>query len=244
MKGKKIIALTAMMLSMVATTATAEDATKDVEAHVGADLVSSYIWRGQKCGGVSIQPAASIAWKGLSLGAWGSYAISPEKNGSDEELDLTLAYEISGFHAGITDYYFFNAGCPFFKYGKMGESSHTFEANLGYDFGFLSVNWFTNFAGNDGLNKKGKRAYSSYIQLDAPFKLAKLDWNATLGVVPFRTDFYASDQSKGFHVNNVALKAGYTFESKKDISFPLSAQVIANPSSREMYFLIGGGISY
>ena len=43
-----------------------------VEASVGADLVSSYIWRGQELGDVSIQPSVSLSWKGLSLTAWGS----------------------------------------------------------------------------------------------------------------------------------------------------------------------------
>ena len=43
-----------------------------VEASVGADLVSGYIWRGQDLGGVSIQPSLGIAYKGFSLGAWGS----------------------------------------------------------------------------------------------------------------------------------------------------------------------------
>ena len=43
-----------------------------VEASVGADLVSSYIWRGQELGDVSIQPSVSLSWKGLSLTVWGS----------------------------------------------------------------------------------------------------------------------------------------------------------------------------
>ena len=43
-----------------------------VEASVGADLVSGYIWRGQDLGNVSIQPSLSIAYKGFSLSAWGS----------------------------------------------------------------------------------------------------------------------------------------------------------------------------
>ena len=46
-----------------------------VEASVGADIVSGYIWRGQDLGGVSLQPSASIAYKGFSLEAWGSVGI-------------------------------------------------------------------------------------------------------------------------------------------------------------------------
>ena len=47
-----------------------------VEAHLGADIVSDYIWRGQDFGNVSLQPELSVAWKGLSLSAWGSVGLS------------------------------------------------------------------------------------------------------------------------------------------------------------------------
>lgn len=211
-----------------------------VEAQIGADVVTSYIWRGQKNGGVSIQPSASLSWKGLSLGAWGSSAIAPRSkyDGTQEELDITLGYAVKGFSIGITDYYLFDSGHPFFKYGTLSETSHTFEGTIGYDFGFLSVNWSTNFAGADGVKKDGKRAYSSYLQLDAPFKLAKLNWNATLGVVPYRTTFYAADESNGFHVNQVALRAEYPFTTKS-VDLPVFAQLIANPSSRDLYYVFG-----
>ena len=42
-----------------------------MEASVGVDLVSGYVWRGQDLGGVSLQPAVSVAYKGFSLEAWG-----------------------------------------------------------------------------------------------------------------------------------------------------------------------------
>ena len=50
-------------------------------------------------------------------------------------------------------------------------TAHVFEAQVGYDFGPLAVNWYTNFAGADGVKENGKRAYSSYLALSAPFKL-------------------------------------------------------------------------
>lgn len=239
-KVKKIWVAVAMLTMSLPTIAQDE-----IEATLGTDVVSSYIWRGQHNAGVSLQPTASLSWKGLSLGAWGSYAIAPQDKfeGTQEELDVTLAYNVKGFTVGITDYYLFDAGHPFFKYGSLGETAHTFEANLGYDFGFLSVNWYTNFAGADGVNKKGKRAYSSYLQLDAPFKLAKMDWTASLGVVPYRTDFYAADQSNGFHINQIALRAEYPIQCGKSFKIPVFGQLMANPSSRDFYYLIGFSIN-
>ena len=49
-----------------------------VEASVGADFVSGYIWRGQDLGGVSIQPTLSVSYKGFSLSAWGTTGIEKE----------------------------------------------------------------------------------------------------------------------------------------------------------------------
>lgn len=89
-----------------------------VEASVGADIVSGYIWRGQDLGGVSFQPSASIAYKGFSLEAWGSVGI--EKTNADgydaKELDLILGYSTGGFSISITDYWF-NTGAGYFHYG-------------------------------------------------------------------------------------------------------------------------------
>lgn len=211
-----------------------------VEATLGADLVSGYVWRGQKNGGFSIQPNAALSFKGLSLGAWGSFALAPNSDlkGTDEEIDLTLGYAVGGLHVGVTDYYLFNCGHPFFKYGSLDRTAHTFEAGIGYDFGVVALDWYTNFAGADGVDKDGHRAYSSYLTVGAPFRLAKLDWRASVGIVPYRTSFYAADDSHGFHVNDVSLRAEYTI-ALPHFSLPVYGQLTANPSSRELHYLIG-----
>ena len=141
-----------------------------VEASVGADLVSGYVWRGQDLGGVSVQPGLSVAYKGLSLAAWGSAGL--EKDGA-QELDLTLKYTKGGFSVSVTDYWF-SGGAGYFSYGAH-DTAHVFEAQVGYDFGFLAANWYTNFAGMDGTDGGGHRAYSSYVSLSAPFRLGGLE---------------------------------------------------------------------
>ena len=118
-----------------------------VEASVGADFVSGYIWRGQDLGGVSIQPTLSVSYKGFSLSAWGTAGIEKEDT---KEIDLTLGYTTGGFSISVTDYWF-NGGPGYFHYGSHN-TNHTFEAQIGYDFGPLALNWYTNFAGTDGVN--------------------------------------------------------------------------------------------
>ena len=211
-------------------------AQEKVETTICGDVVSSYIWRGQDLGSVSLQPTLGIGYKGLSLTAWGSVGLSDPSD--TKEFDLTLGYTIGGLNIGITDYWF-NGGLDpqnrYFKYDAHG-TNHVFEANIGYDFGLASLQCFTNFAGNDGMNKDGKRAYSSYVELSVPFKLATVDWTATAGAVPFSTDFYGTD---GFAVTNLALKAAKEIKVTDTFSVPVFGQVVANPCSQKAYLVIG-----
>ena len=209
---------------------------QEIETTISGDIVSSYIWRGQDLGDVSLQPTLGIGYKGLALTAWGSVGLSDPMD--TKEFDLTLAYQTGGFNIGITDYWF-DAGLDpenrYFKYDAHG-TNHVFEANIGYDFGFASLQWYTNFAGNDGYNKDGKRAYSSYLEANVPFKLATVDWTATAGVVPFSTTSYGTT---GFAVTNLALKATKDIKVTDSFSIPIFAQVVGNPCSQKAYLVLG-----
>jgi hypothetical protein len=209
-----------------------------VEATVSADVVSSYIWRGQDMGGAAVQPTLGIGYKGLSLTAWGSYGIDSQNE--MKELDLTLSYSIGGLTVGVTDYYcatgIESTPGKYFEYAAHS-TAHVFEANVGYDFGCLSVNWFTNFAGADGVNKDGERAYSSYFELAAPFKLGGIDWTATLGAVPYATTSYAD--AGGFAVTNVGVKATKELVVTPSFKLPVFAGLSANPSTEKLYFVAG-----
>lgn len=228
---KKIVCFAMGLAACVATLAQ-----EKVETTICGDVVSSYIWRGQDLGNVSLQPTLGIGYKGLSLTAWGSVGLSDPSD--TKEFDLTLSYAIGGLNIGVTDYWFNNGLDPenrYFKYDAHG-TNHVLEANIGYDFGLASLQWFTNFAGNDGVNKDGKRAYSSYVELTVPFKLATVDWAATAGAVPFSTDFYGTD---GFAVTNLALKATREIKVTESFSVPVFGQVVANPCSQKAYLVIG-----
>ena len=221
---KKIV-LFALGMAMSMTTFAQEE----VETTISADVVSSYIWRGQDLGSTAFQPTLGVAYKGLSLTAWGSYGLV---NPADGNLNI-----------GVTDYWF-NAmptgGDPenrYFKYDAHS-TNHVFEANVGYDFGVASLQWFTNFAGNDGINKDGKRAYSSYFEAVVPFKLASVDWTATAGAVPFATTSY-NGWTSGFAVTNLALKAVKEVKISDSFTLPVFAQAVANPRTQNAYLVLG-----
>ena len=156
-----VITVALLLSGLVPSTMMAQD---KVEASVGADLVSGYIWRGQDLGGVSVQPSLEISYKGFSLGAWGSVGVESK---DAKEFDLTIGYSIGGFSVSITDYWFDKTYTgdvdeygkeiyttnKYFQYGAYS-TAHVFEAQVGYDFGPLAVNWYTNFAGADGVKEK------------------------------------------------------------------------------------------
>ena len=236
---KKIVLLAmGLVMSMTAIAQDEIESESKIETTISGDIVSSYIWRGQDLGNVSLQPTLGIGYKGLSLTAWGSVGLT---NSDDtKEFDLTLAYTTGGFNIGITDYWF-NAGLDpdnrYFMYNAHS-TNHVFEANIGYDFGFASLQWYTNFAGNDGVNESGKRAYSSYVEASVPFKLATVDWTATVGVIPYATTFY-NEWTSGFSVTNLALKATKAIKITDSFSIPIFGQVVANPRTQKAYLVLG-----
>jgi len=207
-----------------------------VEATVGADLVSGYIWRGQDLGGASIQPSMSVSYKGLSLSAWGSLGLNRE---DAKEIDLTLSYEIGNFIIAVTDFwsipYDKEEDTNYFDYNAH-TTSHVFEAQIGYDFGIFALNWFTNFAGADGVNKKEERAYSSYISVIAPFRLGGLDWEAEVGATPWTNDYY---YATGFAVCDVSLSASKEIKITESYSLPIYGKATFNPTSDKAYFTFG-----
>lgn len=233
--------------------ATAQDvdstgaANHTVEATIGTDVVTQYIWRGQCVGAVSLQPTLGLAWRGLSFEAWGNVGLSDPSD--DKEIQLTLAYEHPcGLHIGLTDYWtaysqrsidegdVTDPDNRFFCFGAHS-TNHVFEANIGYDFGCLAIDWFTNIGGDDTRSASGRRTYSSYVEASAPFTLATCQWRAAIGAVPYATDYY--DRATGFSVVNVELYAQKDIALSSRFTLPLFAAIAANPSTRKAYFYAG-----
>ncbi|MDR1381627.1 MAG: hypothetical protein LBJ47_09140 [Tannerella sp.] len=205
-----------------------------VEVSAGGDMTSSYIWRGQYLGGVSIQPGASVSVAGFSLAAWGSVGF----DGSDtKEFDFTLGYGVGGFSAAITDYWF---NTPdengdinrYFNYGAHS-TAHMFEATLGYDFGPAAVVWNTYFTGADYL-ADGDRAYSTYIEASAPFKLGGLDLKAELGLTPWESIY-----SNKLNVVNIGLTVGKEIRVTETFAIPAFTKITFNPYEEKCYFVFG-----
>ena len=202
-----------------------------VEASLGAEVVSSYVWRGQQLGGFSVQPSLSLDYNGLSLSAWGSVGLD---SSDSKEIDFTLGYSNDAFSISLTDYWV-DYGTGFLHFAAH-DTDHVVEAQIGYDFDVFAVNWYTNIAGADGVNEDGKRAYSSYISLSAPFSLGGIDWTAEIGATPWANDYY---EATGFSVREISLTAETEIEVTENFSLPLFAKLACNPATEDTFFVFG-----
>lgn len=196
-------------------------AQSEVEADLSLDFVSSYVWRGMYQGSAALQPEVSLGWKGLELSAWGSTGLADDLR----EIDLTLSYTIGGLTLSVVDYW-----C------NTDTTGHCFEGAIAYDFGPVKASWQTFFAGNDYQEIDGRRAFSSYLEISAPFQLGGLDWEATVGMVPWASDYY---ESEGFSLNCLSLKATKNIPITEKFVLPLYCQLVANPNSQNFYFVAG-----
>lgn len=236
MKNIRII-LTALVL-MVTASALAQD---KVQPYLTTDLTNIYIWRGQRLAGVSIQPVAGFKWKGFNLFAWGNAQLTPPANETPEkyEIDILLKYQVTrGLNIGLKDVYSNGRGDGFFSFGRIGHASHGVEAVVSYDWKYFTAEWTTTIFGHDGLNLKGERSYSSYFLASVPFRISHVDFAAVVGVVPYCTSRY-DDNSRGFHVNMLSIKAGYDIPLSERMQLPVYTQFMVNPSSEQAYFQVG-----
>lgn len=236
---KKIYFIASMILlsfSLQAQEEVKEEVKKEskVSFDLGADLVSSYVWRGAYQTSAAIQPAMGLNIGGFSISAWGSIPFS----GGAKEADLTVGYEIGGFSVAVTDYWWAGEGAyKYFEYSAH-KTEHHFEASLGYTLPIekfpLSLSWNTLFAGEDYYKADGDRAYSTYISATYPFVIKSVDLEVELGFTPWE-GMYADD----FAVVSVGLKAMKELEITDRFSLPLFAQLLANPKAQDIFFVFG-----
>ncbi|MDR1416709.1 MAG: hypothetical protein LBJ57_04750 [Prevotellaceae bacterium] len=235
-----------------------ENAEKEsgVNFSVGADMVSSYVWRGAYQSGVAVQPSVGVELAGFSLSSWGSVDVGS----GFKEVDFTLSYSIAGLDVAVTDYWW--SGESAYGYFSRGNSydpsnldkkvsDHLFEATLAYTLPAerfpLKLSWSTFFAGNDfKYDDAGKpsRAFSTYIEALYPFTVKGVSLDAALGVRPWESPSYEPANpplyySHGLAVVNVSLKATKELKITDSFTLPVFGQLIFNPNSEDVFLVFG-----
>lgn len=224
---KKISVLVAAMFAVVMSA----KAEVEFAYEAGAELVSSYIWRGMYNGGLSFQPDVEVGFNALDEaiqfrgGIWASVGASDWKfktNGIElpdvynpntyfmPEIDFIASVSAYGASVGFNEYYYCDDG-----------STHNSEIWFGYNFDHFFgqgayINWYTIVGGADKVKvletdlKKiangqlERQAFSTYIELgyDYTFEDYGLTLGAQLGMSPWESPLYSNDK---FAVVNIAL---------------------------------------
>ena len=203
--------------------------------NIGGSFVNNYVVRGIQYGKGSFQPDITISYKGAFFNIWSSIPFDKE---NFKEFDLTLGYKHKiGFSAIITDYYIAypditNGDDNYFNLKK----GHSYEVQIGYERKYFSLKWYTTFAGADGVNSKGKRAYTSFIQLSSPIYLPKFNIIFDIGATPWATTSFATDR---FAITDVSMTLAKDIFIHKNFSIPIYAKIGVNPYLKDPYFVLG-----
>ena len=212
----------------------------------GADIVSSYIWRGQYNGGLSLQPEGLVGFDAndgalsFRAGVWASIGASDWKfqkglstyfdsEGNEvnpntmfmPEVDFIASFTAYGASIGFNEYYY----CDDW-------STHTSEIWAGYSFDHAFgvgayINWYTIIAGADIIETTNKQAFSSYLELgyDYTFEDLGLTLGAQIGLSPWESPLYGNEK---FACTNISLKINKEWEFDV-VTLDLYAQGSLNP---------------
>ena len=207
----------------------AEQSEKELTIDVGADFVSSYVWRGMYQAGVSIQPALTFSAYGLTIGAWGSTDFST----FSKELDFYLSYELKGFTASLSDYWWNGEGASYFR----NAGSHHIEAGLGFTFSEklpLSLELNTMLSGDEDKDDDDRKYYSTYISASFPFSVRDIDCEAGIGVTPWKGMY-----SDKFDVVAISAKASKRLQLSPKYALPVFVELIFSPAQDNAFFVFG-----
>lgn len=198
---------------------------QEITIDAGADIVSTYVWRGLYVGPASIQPGISLSSGGFTLGVWGSSSF----DSSWREFDLYAGFSIGNLSLLVTDY-FLPHDLPYGeKISYFNFKEHVIEGTIGYTFGEslpLTFVWNTNFIGDED--------YSTYIEASYSIPTSFVDIDLIVGATP-KAGFY----SDGFAFVVTSVKASKEISINDRFSLPLYTQAILNPDSRDVFLVFG-----
>ena len=186
----------------------------------GADLVSSYVWRGTQFGsGAHIQPYMDLGSGNLTGGVWGSFPTSAKGGGN--ELDLWVSYDFGPLALTVTNYTFPGEG------GVYADSEGLFNG----DYTELAAS--TSIMGVDLSAGYFTEVEALYVELG--FSTGAVD-------IAFG---YGDDQADGFYAGGGSGLVNMSFSGSKDIqisdnyALPVSGSFIINPEAETAFLVFG-----
>ena len=229
----KCLIRSATILSLFAATLAAhgQDESSDSKptVEVGADFVSAYVWRGMYQAGISLQPALNFSMYDVTIGAWGSTGFPANA----KELDFYLSYELKGFTASLSDYWWNGEGASYFK----DAGSHHLEAGLSYTFPEkfpLSLEINTMLSGDEDKDESDRKYYSTYISASFPFSIRSIDCEAGIGITP-RKGMYGDK----FDLVTLSAKASKSLQLTAKYALPVFVELVFSPAQDNTFLVFG-----
>ena len=204
----------------------------------GAELVSSYLWRGQYNGGLSLQPTVSVGYEGentsLSVGAWASVGASDwmfrkgepyytfiNDDGDEEydgtpntyfvpELDLFANFDFFGASLGATYYQYFS----WMENTRKFDPNYQLEVTLQYSLEHfleipLYVQWNTMVSATE-FDYHDIASYASYLEIGYQHAFPyDITLGGKIGMSPWANDTYKNSR---FAVVNLDLRLEKAWE--------------------------------
>ena len=186
----------------------------------GADLVSSYVWRGTQFGsGTHIQPYMTLESGNFEAGLWGSFSTSAKGEGN--ELDAYLSYDFGPLAITVTNYTFPGEG------GSYSEGEGFFQGDYTERSGSSSI------MGVDLMAGYFPEVKALYIEVG----IAAGPINIGIG--------YGNDQDETWYANGGSGLVNLSFSGSKEIvisesySLPLFGSFILNPEAETAFLVFG-----
>ena len=186
----------------------------------GADLVSSYVWRGTQFGsGAHIQPYMTLGFENFEAGLWGSFPITAEGGGN--ELDAYLSYDFGPLALTVTNYTFPGEG------GVYSDGQGFFQGD------YTEISGSTSILGIDLLAGYFTDLEALYVELG--FGAGPVD--IAIG--------YGEDQGDAWYANGGSGIVNMSFSGSKKISIsdsfdlPVFGSFILNPEADTAFLIFG-----
>ena len=240
MKKNNVLAIAcALLLGMSSVAPLCAQERGEWSMTVGADAVSSFLWRGFSMAGPSVQPSvyfdyAQGDWS-VSMGAWGSKAL---QKGEYNEWDLSVEATWRNITLSLANYCEYYGSVYDDNYLDLG-ISYTLSENIPVTFSWYSIiNQYEN-AAMIPSGYKWSEAFPSYFEVSYEFSLSVVDFTVAAGMLPLVDQYYYGNES--FGVCNLNLSAGHEFEFEHGGSLPVSAQVMYNPLGKDCFWGVSVG---
>ena len=194
--------------------------TQKVEAQdFGADVASSYVWRGTQFGnGPHVQPWMSLGYGNLELGAWGSVPLTAGDGGT--ELDLYVSYDLGPLALTVTNYTFPIAGGAYLDGEGLFEGDYLEVSGSGSVGPIdLTVGYFTELEA---------------LYIEAGFSIGVVD--VAIG--------YAGEDDSNWYVSeaglcNISVGGSKEVKITDDYSLPLFGSLVYNPEAESAFLVFG-----